>query len=79
MYVILNYFLVPSGIRRKQYHEAVQNKTDTDWLCVNCDHPTHYFQADLSEFSLPVENTHLTAEPTPDSFTTKPADSFTAE
>ena len=77
MYVILNYFLVPSDIIRKQYCEAVQNKTD--WLCVNFDHPTCHFQADLSEFNPPVDSTHLTAEPTPDSFTTEPADSFTTE
>ena len=79
MCVILNYFLVPSGITRKQYCEDVQNKTDIDWLCVNCDHPTCHFQADLSEFNPPVDSTHLTAEPTPDPFTTEPTDSFTAE
>ena len=79
MYVILNYFLVPSGITRKQYHEAVQNKTDIDWLCVNCDYPTCHFWADLSEFNPPVDSTLLTAEPTPDCFTTEPADSFNAE
>ena len=79
MYIILNYFHVPSGITRKQYHEAVQNKTDIAWLCVNCDHPTHHFQADLSEFNPPVDSTHLTAEPTLDSFTTEPVDSFTFE
>ena len=79
MYVMLNYFIVPSGITRKQYCEAVQNKTDTDWLCVNCDHPTCHFQADLFEFNPSVDSTHLTAEPTTDSFTTEPADSFTAE
>ena len=79
MYLILNYFLVPSGITRKQYHEAVQNKADIDWLCVNCDHPSCHFQTGLSEFNPPVDNTHLTAEPIPDSFTTEPANSFTAE
>ena len=79
IYVILNYFLVPSGITRKQYCETVQNKNDIDWLCVNCDHPTCHFQADLSEINPPVDSSHLTAEPTPDSFTTEPAHSFTAE
>ena len=36
-------------------------------------------QADLSEFNPQIDSTHLTAEPTPDSFTTEPVDSFTAE
>ena len=31
------------------------------------------------QFNPPIDSTHLIAEPTPDSFTTEPADSFTAE
>ena len=69
MYVMLNYFLVPSCITRKQYCEAVQNKTDINWLCVNRDHLTAEPTAD-SFTTKPADS--FTAEPTADTFTAEP-------